>query len=91
MRWNIDPEDAIRTDHEYDDHIFYVRAPVNTRSRDSSTGIVTRLRAGGREVGVLFPAEARDFLLLHKVQIGPWADAASYARGTGCIYPGVKR
>jgi hypothetical protein len=70
-RWNIVPEDAIRTDHEDDNHIFYVKAAMNTRSRDSSVGIVTRLRAGGREVGILFPAEVTGFLLLHKVQIGP--------------------
>jgi hypothetical protein len=87
---NIDSEKVMRTDHEDDDHIFYIRALMHTRIRDSLVGIVTWLRAAGRGTGFRFPAEARGFLL-HEFQIGPWAHAASNTRSIGALYQGVKR
>jgi hypothetical protein len=45
---------------------------------------------GGRGVGVRFPAEARDFCLLHNVQTGSGAHPASYAMDTGDSFLGGK-
>jgi hypothetical protein len=55
------------------------------KSRDSSVGIAT-----GWTTGVRFPAGARDFSLLHRVQTGSGAHPASYTIGTGGSFPGDK-
>jgi hypothetical protein len=41
----------------------------------------------GLTVGVQFPAEARDFSLLHSIQTGFVAHPASYPMGTGSSFP----
>jgi hypothetical protein len=51
------------------------------RSRDSSVGITAGYG--------LDPVEAR-FSLLHGFQTGSGAHPASYPRGTGASFPGVK-
>jgi hypothetical protein len=63
---------------------------MNIGSRDSSVGIVTRLWARSPEVRVEFPAEERDFPLLHDVQTDSWAHRSSYTMSTGCCFPGCK-
>jgi hypothetical protein len=37
------------------------------------------------------PGRSRDFSVRHRVQTGSGAHPASFARGTGSSYPGVKR
>jgi hypothetical protein len=44
-----------------------------------------------RGSGVRFPAVARNFSLLHRVQKGSAAHLVSYPMGTGGSFPGVKR
>jgi hypothetical protein len=56
------------------------------RSRDSSVGIET-----GWTAGVRFPAEKREFSLLHGVQTGSGAHPATYPTGAWSSIPGGKR
>jgi hypothetical protein len=62
-----------------------LRDTVLRRSRDSSVGLATSWMAGFR-----FLVEARDFALLHSVQIGSEAHSASYAVGTRDCFRGSK-
>jgi hypothetical protein len=59
---------------------------MEVMSRDSSVGIATRLGMKGRGVRVRFPAGARDFSLLHRVQTGSESQKASYAMGTATSF-----
>jgi hypothetical protein len=45
----------------------------------------------GWSAGILFPAGAREFCLLHSVQTGSEARTGSYSMGTGGSTPEVKR
>jgi hypothetical protein len=63
---------------------------ADIKSYDSSFGIATVYKIGGRGIGVRFPASARDFSLLHSVQTGSGAHPASYTMGTRGCFPGGK-
>jgi hypothetical protein len=54
---------------------------------DSSVGIGRGSWLDGRDQ---FPAEARDFSLLHSVKTGSEVHPASYKMGTGGSFRGVK-
>jgi hypothetical protein len=41
-----------------------------------------------REIGVRFPAKARNISLIHSVQTGPGTHPASYIMGAGGSFPG---
>jgi hypothetical protein len=64
--------------------------PERKESRDSSVGVVTRLRAGDRGSGVRFPAGTENFSLHYRVQNGSGAHPASYPMGTEGSFPGGK-
>jgi hypothetical protein len=55
---------------------------------NSEAGIAT---ATGWTAEVRFPTGARDFSLLHRVQISPRVQLASYPMGPGGSFPGVKQ
>jgi hypothetical protein len=55
--------------------------------RDSSVGIVTRLRAGRSDDRVWFPAGAGNFSFRHRVETGFGTHPASYPIGTGGSFP----
>jgi hypothetical protein len=57
------------------------------RSRDSPVGIATGYGLDDREVGVRVSVGARNFSLLHVVQIGSGAHPTSYPMGTGDSFP----
>jgi hypothetical protein len=61
------------------------------RSRDSSVGIATRLRADDRRIGVRFPARKRDFLFSVKSRaaLGPTQPPIQWLLVP--VSPGVKR
>jgi hypothetical protein len=48
-------------------------------------------RLDGREIGIRFPAGARDFSLLHSVQIGSGATQPPIQLILVALTPGVKR
>jgi hypothetical protein len=52
--------------------------------------VVTRLRAGIPEIGVLLPSGARNISLLYSAQTGSGA-ICPYEVGTGALSPGIKR
>jgi hypothetical protein len=58
-------------------------------SRGSAVGIVTAYGLDDRGVGVRVPVGS-GFSLLHIVQTGSGAHAASYPMGTGGSFPGGK-
>jgi hypothetical protein len=60
------------------------------RSQVSSGSIVSDYGLDDREIGVRFPAEAKDFSCSFCVQTGSGAHSASCAMGTGGPFPGGK-
>jgi hypothetical protein len=62
-----------------------------TRSQDSSVGIATELRLEEREIGLRFPARARDFSLLHNVHTGSGTTQPPIQWVPGALSPRVKR
>jgi hypothetical protein len=59
-------------------------------NRDSSVGIMTRLRLDNRGSTVRFPAGVGNFSFHHHVQNGSGAHPASYPMGTRGSSPGGK-
>jgi hypothetical protein len=57
----------------------YLELYLHSRNRDSAVGMATGYGLVGRGVGVLIPAGARDFSLLHCVQTCSGAHPAPYA------------
>jgi hypothetical protein len=62
----------------------------SSMSWDSSVGIAPGYGVDDRMIGVLFPAGAGNFSLLHCVQSGPAAHPVSYPMGTRGSFPGGK-
>jgi hypothetical protein len=56
---------------------------LGVRSRDSSVGTATRLRAGRPRSQGSIPDRGKTFSLLYNIQTGPGAHPASYPMGTG--------
>jgi hypothetical protein len=63
--------------------------PIISGSRDSSVGIATSYGLDDQGVGVGVPVGSKIFLL-HVIQTGSGAQAASYSMGTGGSLPGGK-
>jgi hypothetical protein len=70
------------------DYLF--KDTVLTRSRVSSSSIVSDYGLDDRAVGVRSPAGAKDFSSILCVQTGSGADPASCPMGTGGPFPGGK-
>jgi hypothetical protein len=60
------------------------------QSRDSSVGIALGYALDDRDSRIIFPAEAGNFSLHHRVQNGSGALPASYPMGTRGSFPGGK-
>jgi hypothetical protein len=58
--------------------------------RDSSVGIATDYELDDRMIGVRLPAEAGNFSLRHRIQIGSGAHLASHPMSTGVSFPGAR-
>jgi len=61
------------------------------RSRDSSVGIMTRLRLLYRGIVVRFPTEAGDFYILRSIQTRSGTHPASYTKAIGGKATGALR
>jgi hypothetical protein len=85
---------ALRSSVSTQRHLqFYTKilaGPKQNRSRDSSVGIATRLRAGRPRSRVPLPAGGRNISLLHNVHTVSRAHPASYAMSTVGLLPGGK-
>jgi hypothetical protein len=67
---------------------FFVFSKILASGR--SVGLVTGYVLNDRSSEVRFPAGARNFFLLHRVQTGSGAHPASYSVGTRDSFPGGK-
>jgi hypothetical protein len=68
--------------------VFKLKPPLLLENSDSSVSIVTGYGLDDRGSRVRFPAEAGNFSLHHRVQIGSGAHSASFPMGKGGSFPG---
>jgi hypothetical protein len=85
---NLDFQSVIHTNF----FIIYSKLPliISFKSRDSSVGVVTRLRAGRSGFRVRFSAGAANCFLHHRDQNCSGVHSASYPMGTRSSSPGGK-